>query len=1290
MKRSLSFYTLIVLVFLLDGFSSMLSAGQVTLEISTTTGITGGKVSAVFRITNRGTDPAKEVSVLGQFLGEQKSVFIAEQLGPGQTTESRSSFDLPANQQGSFPLFITISYAHVAGVSVSSASLAEVKTGLLGKKMLDAKAEFGVSTGGEASIKLEASDPAVEMVTITAHGPGDLAIEPPVQSVQMEKGKGQAKFTVTNISGEAGSVYGVFFAAESEAGGRHILAMADVAVPVEKVKAAVTPETETLTTALYAAMLIGAALVIIAIICSGIFRQWLFSMQSIPVLADILVLAAVEIFLFAKFDLASLFTATTTAGGDTASHYYTLEYLRHTLLPAGKISGWTMGNYGGFPILQFYFPLPFLLMCLLDLAMPLQVAFKLVTLLGTALLPAGAYAMLRLLRCPFPGPGIGAVLMLPFLFNPANSMWGGNILSTLAGEFSYSLSMALSLVLIGSIYRGALEDKWAIRNAILVFLVGFSHGYTLLFAEALSLFVLITPYGFTRRTLYLFKVYGLGFCLLAFWLVPLLVFTKYTTSYHLVWTIHSIKEVVPEILLPAVVSAIGGSCILLVAGILLYKTMGREILNQLAYLWFGLTAAVVFFVAAPRIGVVDIRYVPYGQLMLCLMAAFFLGWLGQRLPGRWGLNLILLIAVTGGIIHWTGARVGPVTGWSTWNYEGFEAKKTWPAFEKINKTLEGDFGDPRVVFEHSQDHNVFGSSRAFESLPLFAGRATLEGLYMQASITAPFVFYIQSLISRESSQPFPQYSYTAMDFIRARRYLALFNVSDLILRSSEAKAAIRQVAEFAKTNAIGQYELWHLNANMDRYIDVLKFEPVAFQGKDPWKQVAYQWFTRDDLEDVHLVFNEPVLGNGADPLSLTTASLDALPRQEIDTSGCSLRETIQDEEIFLETNCIGKPHLVKVSYHPNWHVEGAEKIFLVSPSFMLIYPQQEKVHLFYGPGPWDRVGLLLTLLGIAVLLLHIRLPGKAGGSIWSAWANPTSLLAARGLRLLPDPKPGTRKAIMLITLAVAGILVAAGAYRIYVNEPYRVYNRSIRAKDRGQYEEARAGFRTFMQTYPLANLARESSYYTAITFYLEKNDPQALRSFAEYLQLYPQGSRVAEVYYHAGLSLLRSGKEEEGRQRMQVLIEKYPSTPWAGYARERLREQGYTSRGERLDIKSSNLSEYMGRAIDHFNHDRLDEAKPILLEISERFPDFAGAPQALAALALCYYKERDCTGTIKYYQKLIDRYPENDLAAEAYFHIGLCYEKMGRLLEAEEAFLKVLGKSLDSIFSRQAQEKLEK
>ena len=243
-------------------------------------------------------------------------------------------------------------------------------------------------------------------------------------------------------------------------------------------------------------------------------------------LLDLLTLLVVEIFIISRINPEYLLTNTITTGGDTASHYYTLQYLREVLLPAGQVSGWTPGNYAGFPILQFYFPLDFLLMTLASGITSLQVAFKLGSVAGMLFLPLCAYGMLRLMRCPFPGPGIAAVLTLPFLFNTSHSMWGGNILSSFAGEFSYSLSMALSLVLLGSLYDGVRRHRRVVRNAILVFLVGFSHGYTLLFAEAMSLYLLTTPRGFVERLFYLGKVYSLAFCLLAFWLVPLLVFTK--------------------------------------------------------------------------------------------------------------------------------------------------------------------------------------------------------------------------------------------------------------------------------------------------------------------------------------------------------------------------------------------------------------------------------------------------------------------------------------------------------------------------------------------------------------------------------------------------------------------------------------------------------------------------------------------------------------------------------------------------------------------------------------------
>ena len=98
---------------------------------------------------------------------------------------------------------------------------------------------------------------------------------------------------------------------------------------------------------------------------------------------------------------------------------------------------------------------------------------------------------------------------------------------------------------------------------------------------------------------------------------------------------------------------------------------------------------------------------------------------------------------------------------------------------------------------------------------------------------------------------------------------------------------------------------------------------------------------------------------------------------------CEVNETVGYDEILIETSCLDRPLLVKVSYHPNWQVEGAGKIYLASPSFMLIYPKESKIRLFYGQGSWDRLGFMLTLLGIVVLLLNTPLPTGKGQTAWS-------------------------------------------------------------------------------------------------------------------------------------------------------------------------------------------------------------------------------------------------------------------------------------------------------------------
>ena len=136
------------------------------------------------------------------------------------------------------------------------------------------------------------------------------------------------------------------------------------------------------------------------------------------------------------------------------AHVWLPAYLRDHLLPHFRLTGWAPDWYAGFPALVFYFPLPSLLIVILNVILPYNIAFKLVTVSGLLTLPVAAWAFGRLARMPFPGPACLAAATLPFLFSREFTIYGGNIASTLAGEFGFSIGLSLALVFLGLVARG--------------------------------------------------------------------------------------------------------------------------------------------------------------------------------------------------------------------------------------------------------------------------------------------------------------------------------------------------------------------------------------------------------------------------------------------------------------------------------------------------------------------------------------------------------------------------------------------------------------------------------------------------------------------------------------------------------------------------------------------------------------------------------------------------------------------------------------------------------------------
>jgi hypothetical protein len=852
--------------------------------------------------------------------------------------------------------------------------------------------------------------------------------------------------------------------------------------------------------------------------------------NNAEVLFDGVAFAFIVCFLFSYFDYNNLFSSTITAGGDTASHYFTAQYLRDYLLPQGKLSGWCQGNLGGFPILQYYFPLPFLAMAVLSWIMPLQIAFKLVSIAGIFLLPACTYLFFRLLRQPFPIPIIGATLSLAFLLNEGNSMWGGNILSTLAGEFCFGIGFSLSVLWLGLLFDAMTQKKSCLKCGILLALIGLCHGYALLFDGFASLFFLLVPGRFRQNLIKLVQMHTLAILLMGFWLLPLLAFLPYTTRFSILWIFYDLKqairEIFPLIFLPFILLCsihAGWTAIT-------FRRPGQPPLTPVSFIGYLIACGAGLYAIGYRLGLVDVRFLPFFQFFLITASALVFSRL--RVHSRAVTAMIACIALLASLL-WVDSQEKSTRIWSRFNYEGFEKKTNWSVFSATNAFLQGTVQDPRVVYEHSLIHDQAGSVRAFESLPLFSGRSTLECVYIQGSLNSPFIFYIQSEISKIPSTPIPDYNYSRFNLERGIEHLNLYNVRDFIAAEATTHEAAEENSSLNFRARFGPYEVYESTSNRNRYVAPVFHKPVLVSTKD-WKMQSYRWFRLSDLS-VPIVFKDTVESADQNRFFIPDRfDPEGLPAEPVANTS-PVKETIKEEEILIDGAAIGKPLWIKISYHPNWKVEGADRIYLASPAFMLIYPDSSHVRLYYGRTWPDYAGAVLTCLGLIGLIL----------SRFACFRPRMSAIVKWYIR-------GTR---LVITMMIV-VLLFLGFFLIFhaPGYPSLPYNKGVTFFSRQDYSNAKKMFKEVMNDYPQSIAVDDAGFMYAMCFYRENDWENTLGALSRLLETYPETRRAAESWYHVGMCNVKIGRLDKAHAYFEKTIRDFPKDIWARYAMDRIKE----------------------------------------------------------------------------------------------------------------------------------------
>ena len=343
---------------------------------------------------------------------------------------------------------------------------------------------------------------------------------------------------------------------------------------------------------------------------------------SAEAIVSFIVVAAGALFVFVALHPSKLFSSSTPAGGDMGAHVWAPNYLRHHLFPHGRISGWTPDWYAGFPALTFYFPLPYLVIALFSFILPYGVAFKLVSVAGLVGLPISAWAFGRLMRMRFPGPPLLALATVPFLFDRYWTIYGGNIASTLAGEFAFAISLCLALLFLGVFNRCLETGRHRGLAAVLFAATLLCHLLPTLFALAGAVILFALRPGLRRLTNGII-VGAVGLAIAAFWLLPFVFRLGYSNDMGWERTTAYLNNLLPFLKHGTDTPAIYTRHLKVVAALAAAGAIGGIALRRRATLLItglGLAAAAAFRFM-PQAALWNARMLPFWYLSLYLAAA---------------------------------------------------------------------------------------------------------------------------------------------------------------------------------------------------------------------------------------------------------------------------------------------------------------------------------------------------------------------------------------------------------------------------------------------------------------------------------------------------------------------------------------------------------------------------------------------------------------------------------------------------------------------------------------------
>ena len=102
------------------------------------------------------------------------------------------------------------------------------------------------------------------------------------------------------------------------------------------------------------------------------------------------------------------------------------------------------------------------------------------------------------------------------------------------------------------------------------------------------------------------------------------------------------------------------------------------------------------------------------------------------------------------------------------------------------------------------------------------------------------------------------------------------------------------------------------------------------------------------------------------------------------------------------------------------------------------------------------------------------------------------------------------------------------------------------------YAGAILAFEAFIRQHPGSEYAGNAQYWIGECYYTQRDYGRALDAFNRVIEGYAKGKKVPDAMLKVGFTLISLNQPDKARSALEALVEKYPKSPAAAKARERL------------------------------------------------------------------------------------------------------------------------------------------